>query len=538
MYVAAAETTKAIVNAIKPKNNTDKTHLGQFEYAVWVNVVSDSSDMVKRHGIFPQPKFNMSEVLPSLNVFYDHWTSCSSDTKQDVTKLIYDIFSKKAKLLTAVGQRAFGRQKTFDTKRPLHGIQLLLQAYKVRDHKKNSTVLEGGKYTACPEGPQESVRDTIHFNKSSEQPFVKATDFSEFSLVSNDVLLNPKAIAATIYISNSDCDNDKEKVTQLQSHYKTWKRRQGGESQYLHVKHVAVPEPGGGGGGGGSDKAHDSTRDIKSDLAKPLARLCKQYTQMFDILNHCDANVEAACTFLKNDMTETFKEVARLVDMSFTPPFTSIEDGSEKDKESDDDNERENNDDNKKKDGDGTSDGGNGSDTESDEERNAYKKTDCSATDNTTTPETLDTSTLTTCSRDDLTEFVAKFRELDGCDLEEVDIEQTKSKGASLKRWLKMRHAPKGPEQFRFFCMLRTKNKRKIEREYKNKTSKLSASDTWIKTFASFLGHIRKLHWSNSFENLPEGGCDEDNSILIWLSNKEFEEIWFPRRRASSRNKC
>ena len=136
MYVAAAETTKAIVNAIKPKNNTDKTHLGQFEYAVWVNVVSDSSDMVKRHGIFPQPKINMSDVLPSLNVFYDHWTSCSSDTKQDVTKLIYDIFSKKAKLLTAVGQRALGKQKTFDTRRPLHAIQLLLQAYKVREHKK------------------------------------------------------------------------------------------------------------------------------------------------------------------------------------------------------------------------------------------------------------------------------------------------------------------------------------------------------------------------------------------------------------------
>ena len=103
------------------------------------------------------------------------------------------------------------------------------------------------------------------------------------------------------------------------------------------MKHVAVPEPGGGGGGSGSDKAHDSTRDIKSDLAKPLTRLCKQYTQMFDILKRCDANVEAACTFLKNDMTETFKEVAWLVDMSFTPPFTSIftsiEDGSEKTKE-------------------------------------------------------------------------------------------------------------------------------------------------------------------------------------------------------------
>merc|ERR1711983_748636 len=98
------------------KNNTDKTHLGQFEDAVCVNFVSDSSDMVKRHGIFPQPKINMSSVLPSLNVFYDHWTACSSDTKQDVIKLTFDTFSKKAKLLTAVGQRALGKQKTFDTK--------------------------------------------------------------------------------------------------------------------------------------------------------------------------------------------------------------------------------------------------------------------------------------------------------------------------------------------------------------------------------------------------------------------------------------
>ena len=93
MYLAAAETTKAIVNAVKPKSNTDKTHLGQFEYAVWVNVVSDSSDMVKRHGIFPQPKINMNSVLPSLNVFHDHWTSCSSDTKEDVRKLVLDTFS-------------------------------------------------------------------------------------------------------------------------------------------------------------------------------------------------------------------------------------------------------------------------------------------------------------------------------------------------------------------------------------------------------------------------------------------------------------
>ena len=136
MYLAAAETTKAIVNAVKPKSNTDKTHLGQFEYAVWVNVVSDSGDMVKRHGIFPQPKINMNSVLPSLNVFHDHWTACSSDTKQDVRKLIFDTFSKKAKLLTTVGQRPLGKQKTFDTKRPLHAIQLLLQAYKVREQKK------------------------------------------------------------------------------------------------------------------------------------------------------------------------------------------------------------------------------------------------------------------------------------------------------------------------------------------------------------------------------------------------------------------
>ncbi len=151
MYLAAAETTKAIVNAVKPKNNTDKTHLGQFEYAVWINVVSDSGDMVKRHGIFPQPKRSMNSVFPSLNTFDEHWTDCSSETREDVKKLVGNTFAPRTKLLSSVGKRALGGLKTFDEKRPLPAIQLVLQAYKVREEKNHSIVLKGGKYMACPE---------------------------------------------------------------------------------------------------------------------------------------------------------------------------------------------------------------------------------------------------------------------------------------------------------------------------------------------------------------------------------------------------
>ena len=79
----------------------------------------------------------------------------------------------------------------------------------------------------------------------------------------------------------------------------------------------------------------------------------------------------------------------------------------------------------------------------------------------------------------------------------------------------------------KFFCLLRTnkKNKEEIRIEYNKK--KRNINDTWIKTFASFLGQIQTFEWNNSFENLPEDGTEREDYILLWLANDDFEKDFF-----------
>ena len=64
----------------------------------------------------------------------------------------------------------------------------------------------------CPDGQQEDIHDTIHFKKYSEMTLNKTTEFSEFSLASNGVPLNPKVIATTINANKLISIDDKSKI--------------------------------------------------------------------------------------------------------------------------------------------------------------------------------------------------------------------------------------------------------------------------------------------------------------------------------------
>ena len=98
------------------------------------------------------------------------------------------------------------------------GIQLLLQAYKIKTEGKKELVLEGGKFKPCSDAPQD-LCDSIHFENDSDQSATKATDFSQFSLASNNVFLNPLAIAAVIYPDKSTLDLEKKDTSRLKGQY-------------------------------------------------------------------------------------------------------------------------------------------------------------------------------------------------------------------------------------------------------------------------------------------------------------------------------
>ena len=103
LYFATAEATKVIVNVVKPKSNKDKTHHGQFEYSVWINLIADTSHIVWKHGLFPKPRNNMNDVVPLLNIFLDHWENTSTDTKNNARKLLSNTFPFKCKAALDAG---------------------------------------------------------------------------------------------------------------------------------------------------------------------------------------------------------------------------------------------------------------------------------------------------------------------------------------------------------------------------------------------------------------------------------------------------
>ena len=145
-----------------------------------------------------------------------------------------------------------------------------------------------------------------------------------------------------------------------------------------------------------------------------------------------------------------------------------------------------------------------------------------------------DISTLTSFSKEDITDFVAKLSAAD----EQCDIENVPAKG--LKQWLQLSRAPKSSKQKEFFCLFRTSHKNEIASRYsESDDGELSDNDeTWITQFVSFLKHIKDFDWKNSFVDLPIDGNDEKGFFLLWLGNDTFEKAFYPsqERRTSTRN--
>ena len=123
-----------------------------------------------------------------------------------------------------------------------------------------------------------------------------------------------------------------------------------------------------------------------------------------------------------------------------------------------------------------------------------------------------DFSTLESCSRNDITDFVTKMSAIEGCDVESV-----KSTGKDLMMWIHMSKTPKGSKQLNFFYLFRTSHKSEIASQYSNDDDEEMSenNDAWITHLVSFLKYIGKFNWDNSFEHRPENGIDKEVSFYF-----------------------
>ena len=156
-------------------------------------MIRDTAEITKRHGLFPQPTKMMKTPLKELSNFHSHFTVPTEETRFKVTTHVKDVFSAKSRLLTTIGVRTLGQHSSFKERWPLPGIQLGLQAYKVRQEKKSKHeyILTGGKYHPFDE-LADDPRDTIHFKQDGMLHPFKVKQFSDLSLNSNKRFLTPK----------------------------------------------------------------------------------------------------------------------------------------------------------------------------------------------------------------------------------------------------------------------------------------------------------------------------------------------------------
>ena len=132
MYLATAEVAKVIAKAVRPTKPKDGIHADHLEYLIFSNLVANGSYIMMRHGIFPDPSRGMSDVMPSMINFHDLWLDPSyNDAKNEVNTIIYNGFGQDAPLLTQAGKRNLGKLDTWQEKRPLLALQLLMQGYKI-----------------------------------------------------------------------------------------------------------------------------------------------------------------------------------------------------------------------------------------------------------------------------------------------------------------------------------------------------------------------------------------------------------------------
>ena len=580
MYLCAAETTKAVVTAVRTTKN-DKTHTGQFEYSIWLRIIRDSAEIIKRHGLFPQPNKNLKSILPQLNTFHLHWDQPTKKTKHDLTVLVKDTFAPRAKLLSSVGNRSLGQPKCYNKRWPLSSVQLVLQAYKIKQVKStHACILDGGKYHPFDE-TTDTPRDSIQFKIEGLIP-LKAISFEQLALKSDEVVLNPQVLAAAIYIDKSITDKEKNTLAKLKNCYKAWKSQQGGTKGYLQVKQLRDPEGGGGGGGGGGGA---SKRIKKTELAKPLERLALQFKELYRLIG---TDEDAANEFLTGPMTDSFKDIAAAATVTTEPVFGDEseatdgddesnegeneyghdEQGNKGDSDSDDsdgesraktsgndnssgseeegsdkDDDSVNNstdDDNTKEDKADSNDNHNGkppsrcNDAEEDANKNDATnepKTSTDEQEEDSLSKLLGLTTLTSCSRNNIDTFLNIFSGVEGCDLESADCN-----GEALVPWLNMRKTPKNASQMKFFYLIRTKHKAKIASLFEDDA--VINDDSWMTTLVSLLKYISKFDWNNSFEHLPDGAEEKDEYFLLWLSNAQFEKTFFNQMRNNSPRKA
>ena len=126
---------------------------------------------------------------------------------------------------------------------------------------------------------------------------------------------------------------------------------------------------------------------------------------MSDLLKHGNANAAATHALLKNYMIKTINDIVEIVDVSVMP----IKDGNTNEEDSEQNNATNN--------------------ASSEEDDPRQRQFNGAKAKTKTTPDLLDPSRLESCSREDITTFVAKLCKIEGCDLEEKDIQKLKIKG-------------------------------------------------------------------------------------------------------------
>ena len=550
LYLCAAEATRAIVNTVKPSSKNDHTHPGQFEYAVWIQIIRDTAEITKRHGVYPQPTKTMKTLLKELSNFHSHWTAPTKETQLKVTTHVRDVFSA-SRLLTTIGVRTLGQHGSFKERWPLPGIQLGLQAYKVRQEKKSKHeyILTGGKYHPFDDNADDP-RDTIHFKQDGmNQPF-KVKQFSDLFLNSDKHLLNPQVLATMIYKHKSITDKEKEKVLVLKRRYQSWKTAQNKEDP-AYVKVVQYKESGGdngGGGGGGESKK----RITKGELKRPLEDMAGQLSQLHDYID--EKNVKAV-NYLTGTVTDTFVKIAGICKVNTEPVYDFESDSNEANEDSypDDDDDEEilkppakkrkiagqaetNSGDSSK-----SSDSDEDIDSDDDKEetqdgKQPSKEGEEKGEDNEEREqdnELPDISSMKSCSREDITEFVAKMRASD----KECDLRGAKAPGKIFREWLQLSKTPKGPTQMEFFYLFETSHKNEIASQFSNADDEdgSETDETWITHLVSFLKHINNFQWSNSFKHLPQLGNDKQGFFLLWLAGDNFEKMFYPQVKVSPR---
>ena len=89
-----------------------------------------------RHGLFSQPRAVIEIVLPELNAFYLQWTQPTKEPQAEVDTIVKKYFCSESETLNKRRLPPLRQLSSFTKRWPLIGLQLVLQAYKVKQVKR------------------------------------------------------------------------------------------------------------------------------------------------------------------------------------------------------------------------------------------------------------------------------------------------------------------------------------------------------------------------------------------------------------------